>query len=144
MRACRSLPERAISTVVQIAMAIGLCAACGVLVLMLLEGTRHEVVNLGKNDWVHTTDFHFSLKFVFDRLSVPFVILTFLLCSTIGGFATRYLHREPGFNRFFVFYALFVLGMVMTSLAGTIETLFFGWELVGVSSALLVAFFHRC
>jgi NADH-quinone oxidoreductase subunit L len=139
----RPLPERAISTVVQIAMAIGLCAACGVLVLMLLEGTRHEVVNLGKNDWVHTTDFHFSLKFVFDRLSVPFVILTFLLCSTIGGFATRYLHREPGFNRFFVFYALFVLGMVMTSLAGTIETLFFGWELVGVSSALLVAFFQE-
>src|SRR5262245_8973669 len=33
--------------------------------------------------------------------------------------------------------------MVVTSLAGTIETLFFGWELVGLSSALLVAFFHE-
>jgi NAD(P)H-quinone oxidoreductase subunit 5 len=94
-------------------------------------------------NWVHVHEFHFSLKFVFDRLSVPFVILTFLLCGTIGRFANQYLHREPGFNRFFVFYALFVLGMVMTSLAGTIETLFFGWELVGVSSALLVAFFHE-
>ena len=80
---------------------------------------------------------------MFDRLSVPFVILSFVLCGTIGAFASRYLHRERGFNRFFVLYALFVLGMVVTSLAGTIETLFAGWELVGLSSALLVAFFHE-
>src|SRR5262245_16899746 len=33
--------------------------------------------------------------------------------------------------------------MVVTSLAGTIETLFAGWELVGLSSALLVAYFHE-
>ena len=58
-------------------------------------------------------------------------------------FASRYMHRERGFNRFFVLYALFVLGMVVTSLAGTIETLFAGWELVGLSSALLVAFFQE-
>ena len=38
---------------------------------------------------------------------------------------------------------MFVLGMVVTSLAGTIETLFAGWELVGLSSALLVAFFQE-
>ena len=137
----RPLPERAINSIVQITMVFGLIASGGVLALMLLGNNHHAVVNLG--NWVHLHDFHFSLKFVFDRLSVPFVILTFLLCGTIGAFANRYLHREPGFNRFFVFYALFALGMVMTSLAGTIETLFFGWELVGVSSALLVAFFHE-
>jgi NADH-quinone oxidoreductase subunit L len=87
--------------------------------------------------------YHFSIKFMFDRLSVPFVILTFILCGTIGAFATRYMHREPGFNRFFVLYAMFLLGMIVTSLAGTIETLFAGWELVGLSSALLVAFFQE-
>ena len=87
--------------------------------------------------------YHFSVKFVFDRLSVPFAILSFVLCGTIGAFADRYLHREPGYNRFFVLYALFLLGMVVTSLAGTIETLFAGWELVGLSSALLVAFFQE-
>jgi NAD(P)H-quinone oxidoreductase subunit 5 len=87
--------------------------------------------------------YHLKLKFVFDRLSVPFAILSFILCGTIGAFAHRYMHREPGFSRFFVLYALFVLGMVMTSLSDTIETLFAGWELVGLSSALLVAFFHE-
>src|SRR4029450_8621547 len=80
--------------------------------------------------------------FVFDRLSVPLVILSFVLSGTIGAFATKYMHREQGYNRFFVLYALFVLGMVVTALAGTIETLFAGWELVGLSSALLVAFFQ--
>ena len=32
---------------------------------------------------------------------------------------------------------------MLTSLAGTIETLFTGWELVGLSSALLVAYFQN-
>src|SRR5438270_4097729 len=36
-----------------------------------------------------------------------------------------------------------LLGMVVTSLAGTIETLFAGWELVGLSSAMLVAFYQE-
>src|SRR4029079_10358770 len=87
--------------------------------------------------------YHFSVKIVFDRLSVPFAILSYVLSGTIGAFATKYMHRERGFNRFFMLYALFVLGMVVTSLAGTIETLFTGWELVGLSSALLVAFFQE-
>lgn len=86
--------------------------------------------------------YHFAVKFVFDRLSVPFAIMTFSLCGVVGAFAFRYLHREPGYDRFFLLYAFFVLGMVMTSLAGTIETLFSGWELVGLSSAMLVAFYQ--
>jgi NAD(P)H-quinone oxidoreductase subunit 5 len=53
------------------------------------------------------------------------------------------MHREPGYNRFFVLYAVFVLGMVLTALAGTIETLFAGWELVGLPSVMLVAYFHE-
>ena len=137
----RPLAERTTSRLVQWTMIGGLVASIGILGIMLLTGSRHVPINLG--NWAHTPEFHFSLKFVFDRLSVPFVILTFLLCGVIGGFASRYLHREPGFNRFFVFYAVFVLGMIVTSLAGTIETLFAGWELVGVSSALLVAFFQE-
>src|SRR4051812_580540 len=119
----------------------GLVAAVAVLVAMLVEGTRHVAIDLG--NWVVIPHYyHFSVKFVFDRLSVPFAILSFVLSGTIAAFATNYMHRERGFNRFFVLYAIFVLGMEVTSLAGTIETLFAGWELVGLSSALLVAFFQ--
>lgn len=96
-------------------------------------------------NWVILADesFHFHLKLVFDRLSIPFTLLCYLLCGTVGAFASRYLHREGGFNRFYVGYALFLLGIVVTSLAGTIEVLFAGWEMVGLSSALLVAFYHE-
>lgn len=133
--------ERVISRVIQLAVVLGLVSALTVLALMLSRGETHVPVDVG--DWVSIPHYHFHIKFLFDRLSVPFVVLTFLLCGTVGAFAARYMHREPGFVRFHLCYALFVLGMVTTSLAGTIETLFMGWELVGLSSALLVAFFHE-
>lgn len=141
----KPLSERTIVAFVEVAIITGLLASVAILALMLASGTRHVPIALGK--WVDINQphfhYHFVFKFEFDRLSVPFVILTFALCGTIGAFCNRYMHREPGFNRFFVFYSLFVLGMVTTSLAGTIETLFTGWELVGLSSALLVAFYQE-
>jgi NADH-quinone oxidoreductase subunit L len=137
----RKLSEQATSRWCEGAMVTGLLAAIGVLVLMLVHGTRHEQLDMG--NWVAIQHYHFSVKLVFDRLSVPLVILSFVLCGTIAAFATRYMHREGGYNRFFVLYAVFVLGMVLTCLAGTIETLFAGWELVGLSSVLLVAFYHE-
>lgn len=137
----RPLSERATARLTQWVIFAGLAASIYVLVWMLVTGARHVPIEVGH--WVSIPHFHFSIKFVYDRLSIPFVILTYLLCGTISAFTYRYLHREPGYNRFFVLFAVFLLGMVITSLAGTIETLFAGWELVGVSSALLVAFFHE-
>jgi len=125
------------------AVGIGLAASIAVLVMMLTSGDRALPLDAGQWVSIPEEEFHFHVKFLFDWLSVPFVILTFLLCGTIGAFANRYLHREPGYQRFSMCYALFMLGMVVSSLAGTIEVLFCGWELVGLSSALLVAFFHE-
>jgi NAD(P)H-quinone oxidoreductase subunit 5 len=147
----RPLSERTTSRLVQLAMVCGFLASSGMLIAMLVSGARHVPIHLGT--WAEVgghahapTDhehFHFAFKFVFDRLSVPFALLTYLLCGVIGKFATRYLHRESGYNRFFVSFSLFALGMILTTLAGTIETLFSGWEVVGISSALLVAFYHE-
>lgn len=137
----RPLSERATGRLLRLTTAAGLLAALGVLAAMLLAGTRQ--VTVLSAEWVAVPNYHFAVRFVFDRLSVPLVILTFLLCGTVGSFATRYMHHEPGYNRFFTLLAVFVLGMVLTCLAGTVEALFLGWELVGLSSALLVAFFHE-
>jgi NAD(P)H-quinone oxidoreductase subunit 5 len=138
----RPLREERTSRLVEAAIISGLLAAIAMLATMLVVGTRHVALELG--DWVAVSNsYQFTIKFVFDRLSVPFVILSFVLTGTIGAFASRYLHRERGFNRFFMLYAIFVLGMVVTSLAGTIETLFAGWEMVGLSSALLVGFYQE-
>jgi NAD(P)H-quinone oxidoreductase subunit 5 len=162
-----TLSERTISRITQGLLSCALVAAVVVLMLMLTHGER--AVSLRPWNWVSVGDhsaasgkspggghlpttgsepavhthFHFEVKFVFDRLSVPFVLLTLALCSTIGAFARSYLHHEPGYRRFFVLFSIFLLGMVVSGLAGSIETLFAGWELVGLSSALLVAFYQE-
>lgn len=138
-----ALSEALVNRATFLATIVGLVSALVMLGLMLATGERHVELELG--NWVILAEqhFHFHLKVVFDRLSMPFTILCYLLCGTIGAFASRYLHREKGFNRFYICYALFLTGIVVTSLAGTIELLFAGWELVGLASALLVAFYHE-
>lgn len=137
------LNERAVIRWMHAAGLVGLTAATALLFLML--ATNHQLVEVQIGDWVaiEAEHFHFHVKLIFDRLSVPFVILTYVLCGTIGMFTSRYLHRDPGFGRFCVCFAFFMLGMVVSAVAGTIEVLFLGWELVGLSSALLVAFFQQ-
>ena len=137
------LSEGSMARCTQASIVTGLTASILILLMMLGFDTRHVTVEFGNWFMIPEQHFHIHVKFLFDRLSVPFVILTFILCGTIGAFTTRYLHRESGYRRFFLCYAVFVLGMVLSSLAGTIETLFIGWELVGLSSALLVAYFHE-
>jgi NADH-quinone oxidoreductase subunit L len=135
------LSEQRTAQVIYVPIMTGLAASVLVLGWMLISGDRDIRIDVG--EWVEMPHYHFSIKFVFDRLSVPMAILSYVLSGTIGVFATKYMHREGGYNRFFMLYSIFVLGMVMTSLAATIETLFTGWELVGLSSALLVAFFQE-
>ncbi len=139
----RPLSESVIARLTSAAVVLGLIPAFLILAMMLALDTRYVPIELG--DWIaiEQEHFHFHLKFVFDRLSVPFTILSFVLCGVVGAFTRRYLHREEGYNRFFLCYSFFFAGMVISSLAGTIETLFFGWELVGLSSALLIAYFHE-
>ena len=137
------LSERSMGRLTQALVSIATVAATALLVMMLLNDQVQYTLELGR--WVDLPieHFHFTFKFLFDRLSIPFVILSLVLCGIIGAFASRYLHRDEGYSRFFLLYVIFMLGMVLSSLAGTIETMFLGWELVGLSSALLVAFFQN-
>ncbi|QDS86424.1 proton-conducting transporter membrane subunit [Rosistilla ulvae] len=137
------LSEATISRLTQAAVLFSLLPAIGILVIMLATGIRYVPIELGNWVSIPEQEFHFHLKFVFDRLSIPFLMLSCVLCGVVGAFTRRYLHREEGYRRFFLYYAVFFCGMVLSSLAGTIEALFVGWELVGLSSALLVAYFHE-
>jgi NAD(P)H-quinone oxidoreductase subunit 5 len=139
----RPLSEKAMSQWTAGCVCLGLVSVLGMFALMLWTGLRYVPIDLG--DWIALPEeeFRFQLKFLFDRLSIPFAALTYVLVGAVGAFASRYLHREPGYSRFFLYFAVFLLGMITATLAGTIETLFVGWELVGLSSALLVAFFHE-
>jgi NADH:ubiquinone oxidoreductase subunit 5 (subunit L)/multisubunit Na+/H+ antiporter MnhA subunit len=50
---------------------------------------------------------------------------------------------EPGYSRFFNTLLFFNLGYTLTVLSGNFETLFIGWEFLGISSFLLVAFYRE-
>ena len=139
----RPLSELILGRWLKASVGLSLVATLGVLAIMLSTGSRRELIDLGNMVEIHDVHFHFHIKFVFDRLSVPMAILSLVLCGTVGSFGLSYLHRDAGFQRFFLSFAMFLVGMTFASLAGTIETLFLGWELVGLSSALLVAYFHE-
>ncbi|MCP3100941.1 proton-conducting membrane transporter [Myxococcus sp. K15C18031901] len=92
---------------------------------------------------VLATTLPFGGPFLVDALSAPMLVLVSVITLWVGRFAIPYLHREPGFARFFLLLALFAAGMQLLVGAGSLEVLAIGWELVGLSSALLIGFFQE-
>ena len=107
---------------------------------MSWAGVGRFVVDLGP--WFGAGHDGVRLELLVDGLTVPFMGLATLLLGAVGLFSVRYLHREPGFARFFFLLLLFAAGVLLLATAGSLELLFVGWELVGVTSVLLIAFFQ--
>ncbi|MCA9002070.1 MAG: hypothetical protein KDB61_09110, partial [Planctomycetes bacterium] len=136
------LSERVTNRWVQWTSVVAIVACTSLGIWMLVQGRAQLPVEFGDLVSLPELHFHFRAHFLFDRLSLPFLMLSFVLCSVVGAFARVYLHREEGYRRFYLLFALFELGMVLSSAAGTVELMFAGWEMVGLSSALLIAFFQ--
>jgi NAD(P)H-quinone oxidoreductase subunit 5 len=118
------------------------CAALFVaLVVHGTTGTGSQGLSYGA--WSRSHEGGIAIEFLVDRLSLGFAALSAAIAGIVAAFSNRYLHREPGYNRYFCLLAMFVTGMLLVALAGNVAVLFIGWELVGLSSALLVAFFHE-
>jgi len=103
-------------------------------------GATAIVVTFG--NWFAVHDYRFPLVLMVDRLSMPFLALTVLLSGLIGQFSATYLHRERGFFRFFLLLHLFAFGSLLAFAAGSFDLLAGGWELVGITSVLLIGFFQ--
>lgn len=100
------------------------------------------VVMASHGDWFEVGGYGFPLALVFDRLSVPMAALTIVLTGIVGSFSVRYLHRDPGYFRFFLLLHLFGFGSLLVFTAASLELLAAGWELVGITSVLLIGFFQ--
>lgn len=87
-------------------------------------------------------DYTLSLSFYFDGLAAVFFGATSLITILIFIFSRYYMHREPGFKRFYNTVLLFFIGLSLIILAGNFEVLFVGWEFIGISSVLLIAFYR--
>ena len=88
-------------------------------------------------------DYRFTFELVFDATAVVFLVLVQLIGGLVMRFSRYYLHREPGFRRFFATVLLFQSAMCLLTLAGNLDLMFAGWEAVGLSSFLLIAFYRE-
>ena len=101
-----------------------------------------SVIAVTFGNWFAVGDYHFPLVLMADRLSLPFLALAAVLSGLIGQFSATYLHREPGFLRFFLLLHLFAFGSLLAFAAGSFDLLAAGWEIVGITSVLLIGFFQ--
>jgi NADH:ubiquinone oxidoreductase subunit 4 (subunit M) len=92
--------------------------------------------------WLVSGSYQVWLSFTLDSLALGLATLVALIGFLALSFASRYLHREPGFQRFFLVLLLFVAAMLLIVLAGNPVLAFVGWELAGVSSYLLIGYAH--
>jgi len=100
------------------------------------------VVTVAFGNWFVVGDYHFPVVLMADRLSLPFLALAAVLSGLIGQFSATYLHRESGFLRFFLLLHLFAFGSLLAFAAGSFDLLAAGWEIVGITSVLLIGFFQ--
>ncbi len=87
-------------------------------------------------------DYTLSLDLYFDWLGAVYLGITSIMAILVFIFSRYYLHREQGFKRFYCTVLLFFTGLSLIILAGNFEVLFMGWELIGISSVLLIAFYR--
>ncbi|HUL13514.1 MAG TPA: proton-conducting transporter membrane subunit [Methylococcaceae bacterium] len=121
--------------------AMGVCII-GLLAVWALTGfPSHEYL------WVtlyQQADYHFHILFYLDKVGAAYLFCTGIIFSVIVRYCRYYLHREAGYKRFFLTIFAFVFGLNMVILSGSLDMLFAGWEIVGIASFLLIAFYrHR-
>jgi NADH:ubiquinone oxidoreductase subunit 5 (subunit L)/multisubunit Na+/H+ antiporter MnhA subunit len=123
-------------------LAVGAIAASFVLMLAL---DIHAMIDgipgyLLYGEWFHSGEFTFSISLLLDGLGLVFGTLFALLLLIAIRFSVNYMHREAGFQRFFMILSLFASAMLLIVQAGSGTLTFVGWELAGVSSYLLIGY----
>lgn len=104
--------------------------------------TGHATVNLKDFILYETTGYEFYLDFYFDKITAVYLFVGSSLTFLVTIYSRYYLHRENGYKRFFNTLLFFYLGYNITIFAGNLETLFIGWEILGICSFLLIAFYR--
>jgi NADH-quinone oxidoreductase subunit L len=105
--------------------------------------TGHHIVNLKDFVLFETTGYEFYLDFYFDKITAVYLFVGSLLTLLVCIYSRFYLHREHGYKRFFNTLMFFYLGYNITIFSGNLETLFIGWEILGICSFLLIAFYRE-
>lgn len=111
------------------------------IVFWKLSGGTH--INLKEFSIYKALEYDFYIDFYFDGITATYLLIGALLTFLITIYSRYYLHREKGYKRFFNVILFFYLGYNVVIFSGNLETMFIGWEILGVSSFLLIAFYRE-
>src|SRR5215472_2457876 len=102
-------------------------------------GATHETSFV----WLSIGDFEVEFGLRLDPLSVVMMLMVTGVASAIHIYSWGYMHDDPAFSRFFACLSLFTFSMLGIVLANNFVQMFIFWELVGVSSYLLVGYWYE-
>ena len=92
--------------------------------------------------WLPLGQLHFDLGILLDPISVVMLIVISTVSLMVHIYSFGYMHGEKGFQRYYAFLSLFTMSMLGLVLATNIFQMYMFWELVGVSSYLLIGFYY--
>ena len=107
----------------------------------LADGTYATVVPYNTT-WLPLGALHFDLGILLDPISVMMLIVISTVSLMVHIYSFGYMHGEKGFQRYYAFLSLFTFSMLGLVLATNIFQMYMFWELVGVSSYLLIGFYY--
>ena len=84
---------------------------------------------------------HFDMGIMLDPISVMMLIVISTVSLMVHIYSFGYMHGERGFQRYYAFLSLFTMSMLGLVVATNIFQMYLFWELVGVSSYLLIGFY---
>ena len=94
-------------------------------------------------DWLHFTDtLQISLGILLDPISVMMLVVISTVSLMVHIYSMGYVKGERGFQRYYAFLSLFTFSMLGLVVAPNIFQMYIFWELVGVSSYLLIGFYY--
>ena len=92
--------------------------------------------------WLPLGSLNFDLGFMLDPISVMMLIVISTVSLMVHIYSFGYMHGEKGFQRYYAFLSLFTMSMLGLVVATNIFQMYLFWELVGVSSYLLIGFYY--
>ena len=93
--------------------------------------------------WIPAGRFVVDVNFAVDALTAVMLIVVCTIGMLVHVYSIGYMAHDPGRWRFFTYLNFFMFSMLLLVLADNFLLLFVGWELVGLSSYLLIGFWYR-
>ena len=92
--------------------------------------------------WLTIGSHSIELSFRFDTLSAMMLAIVHFVALLVQLFSTAYMQDDRNLNRYFAFIQLFLFSMLGIVLSGSLLVMYIFWELVGLSSYLLIGFWY--